>query len=218
MHSEVIKGVYKINAQALSVSKKRNGVKNNSMISGLKIFALIFLSSSVFASEIQVSKSCTENNTAFEITELKFAFDLKHVSKINVLNGQAAASIISFKNNWLPDLSIITTSEDNVTGGLNKSGGYKKLGVTDVNSFFNKLKNHKSKDAYILKVKMALGINDEKNIDIINSKNYNIYILNNYVNNKDTIYIVRENDKRIMMLVSDLQDKGLTKLLENICL
>jgi hypothetical protein len=218
MHSEVFENVHKMSVQNLLIQKKRNNFKSNRMIAGLKALVLVFFSSSVFADDIQVSKSCTEKNKAFEISELKFAFDLRHVSKINVLNGQAAASIVSFKNNWLPDLSIITTSEDNVSGGLNENGGYQKLGVTDVNSFFNKLKSHKSKDAYILKVKVALGVDDEKNIEIINSKNYNIYILNNNINNKDTIYIVRKNDKRIMMLVSDLQDKGLTKLLENICL
>ena len=218
MHCEVIKRLNTMSVRALSIQKKRKNVKTHSMISGLKVLALILFSNSISASDMQISKSCTDKNTQFEISELKFSFDLKHVSKINVLNGKSAASFISFKDNWLPDLNIITMSESNVSGGLSDNEGYQKLGVTDIDGFFNKLKSDSSKDDYLKKVRAAQSLEDKDDIEIINTKKYSVYILNDNIENEDVIYITRKNDTRIMMLVSDLKDRELNRLLENTCL
>ncbi len=182
------------------------------------VFLYIFISNGVVANEYSVSKSCTETQVSFELSELKFSFDLNKISRINVLNGVAASSVISFIDGWLPELHVITTSEDHVSGGLNTSGGYKKLGVSDIQGLFNKMKNDSSSEEYFFKVKSVFGLTDSSDIEINNYDKFDFYILNDVFDNKDAVYVFRDNDPRIIMLVADFTKLQLRRVLDHICL
>lgn len=181
-------------------------------------FIFLVLANNTFAQNFEVSKFCSVDNTSIEVSELKFSFDLKDVSKINILNGSSASSVVSFKDSWLPELHVITTSEDNVSGGINTSGGYEKLGVSDLTTLFNKIKSDKSKDEYFVKVKKAMGLTNPDSLMIIQSDKYNLYVMIDNMMGKDTIYILRHGDPRIMMLVADLTESNTYKLLEHTCI
>ncbi len=181
-------------------------------------FIFVCITNGAVSAELSVSNSCTDKPLSFELSELKFAFDLKNISSINVLNGEAAASSITFHDNWLPDLHVITTSEDHVSGGINTRGGYQTLGVTNIPQLFEKIKYDASTDEYFLKVKRAMGLTDPNDIQIINHENYNVYVMNDAFDSKEAIYVIRKNDPRIIMLVADFSDAQLTRVLANTCL
>lgn len=182
------------------------------------VFLCVFTANCVLSNEGSVSKSCTETQTPFELSELKFSFDLNKISRINVLNGDAASSVISFKNDWLPQLHVITTSEDHVSGGLNANGGYKKLGVSDIQELFSKIKNDTSNDEFFLKVKSVFGLTNTSNIEIKNYDSFDLYILSDVFDHKDAVYIFRDNDPRIIMLVADFTKMQLRRVLDHICI
>ncbi len=181
-------------------------------------FICVFMINSVSAKDFTVSEHCVGNNSSFELSELKFSFDFKHVSKINILNGEAASSVVSFKNTWLPELHVITTSEDSVSGGINTRGGYQTLGISNIQGLFNKIKYDTSKDMYFLNVKSAMGLTNPNDIQIINHADYSINIMNDVFDKKDAVYIIRKDDPRIIMLVAEFTEFQLHKLLGHICL
>ncbi len=183
-------------------------------------FAFIFvcITNGAVSAELSVSNSCTEKPSPFELSELKFAFDLTNIAKINVLNGASAASVISFNNNWLPELHVITTSEDQVSGGINTSGGFQTLGVSNIQGLFEKIKYDHSSNEYFTKVKKAMGLTKPNDIQVINHNAHKVFVMSDAFDDKEAIYVIRQNDPRIIMLVADLSPPQLNRVLENICL
>jgi hypothetical protein len=186
-------------------------------IKKLLTLLIVINSTACTATEYPVSNAC-KDQPAFEISELPLAFELKNINKITVLNGDTAASNISFKNDWLPDLDIITTNETRVSGGINKRGGFEKLGVTNITELFKKIKHGTTSDEYFINVKKAMKLSNPDNLQIIERDNYSIFITDNTLSDKDAIYIARKNDPRIMMLVANLNRDQKERLLSHTCL
>lgn len=165
-----------------------------------------------------IGKECTDDNQ-FMITELAFAFGLKQMRSINILNLPTASAVITFKDNWLPELNIITTNETLMSGSLNESGGYEKLGVKNISELFHKVKYDDSNDEYFLKVKKGLSATNPNLIHLFKKgKNEVIINENTFKDGEDGLYVVRQGDSRIMMMVADLDDMQTERLLEHICL
>ena len=175
---------------------------------------LFFASMNVHAEQLN---HCKKDEATFEVSELAFKFELGDLKHLNILNGSAASAFLQFKNGAFPDLNIITTSEDLVTGGASKNSGYKKLGVDDLNGFFNKLKEKSTEGEYLHDIKTVFNAMDAKSIVIKSVNSMTIYTLINNMDGKDVIYIQRKKDPRIIMLVSDLDPQNLDKLYSQIC-
>lgn len=175
---------------------------------------LFALSVNAYAEQLN---HCKKDEANFEVSELAFNFELGDLKHLNVLNGDSASVFLEFKNESFPDLKIITTSEDLVTGGASKSSGYNKLGVNDLNGFFNKLKERSTQGEYLDDVKKAFNVSSGGSILIRSVSNMSFYILIDNMDGEDVIYVQRENDPRIIMLVSDLNQKQLEQLYSQIC-
>lgn len=160
-----------------------------------------------------------ELDSGIEVSELHFSFGLDAVKKVKILNAKKASVYISFKDAYLPDLHVITTDEAQASGGINKSGGFGKLGVSSLKELFVKAKTDGSNDDYFTKVKQVLGLADPEKISVIKKDTGDMFLINDsYENGADTIYVIRHNDARIMMLVADLTQKQANKLIDQICL
>lgn len=179
---------------------------------------IITFTASCSAGTPTIGEACTDNNQ-FVITELAFAFDLKQVSSINILNLPTASVVMTFKDDWLPELNIITTNETLMSGSLNESGGYEKLGVKSISELFHKVKYDDSNNEYFLKVKKGLSATNPDLIHLFKKGGDEVIINENtFKDGEDGLYVIRQGDSRIMMLVADLNDKQTERLLEHVCL
>lgn len=188
------------------------------------LLTLLFFSSSILLSTsghaltLKTEGACSDK-TPLIVSELGFDFPDHHISSINVLNGDGASAVLTFVDNWLPLLHIITTDETVVSGGINERGGFQKLEVRNIVELFNKAKSDSTPSTYFTKVKKALALENPDNIHISASGKHHVILHQDaYENGADAIYIIRENDSRIMMLVADINSKQIETLLGYVCL
>ena len=190
------------------------------MIKFKSCFALLALGFSIgcSAGDNTIGKACTDE-AKFEVSELSLALDFKQVKKINVLNTDKASAHISFINGWLPDLHVMTTDETQVSGGINERGGFEKLKVNNISDLFKKAKHDSSNDEYFVKVKQAMGLSKPDSIHVMQHQNGEVFLIEDgFSDGADAIYVIRKDDPRIMMLVSNLDDQQSKRLLERVCL
>lgn len=169
-------------------------------------------------SRLDIVNACS-TNPAFEISELKFGFDLANIQKIDILSVNKASASLTFPNKWLPELMIITTDEQQATGGIESRGGFEKLGVNSLLEIYQKAKQGVFTDEYSQKVIKAMGVVDPNQIQIIEKQTAHVIVLPDaYGEPVDNVYVIRENDPRIMMLSANMNAEQTDRLLGNICL
>lgn len=164
----------------------------------------------------EVTPLCTVVDSTIEVSEVNFCFKLADIKHMKVLNVKSASVHLEFKKGGLPPLHIITTDESKVTGGINRTGGYEKLGVRDIDGFFQKLTDTSNKGEYLDSVKKVFNITDEQKLKINRFNHTTLYTLIDNMNGEDIVYIHRKNDPRILMLVSDLNDAQLQSIYSSI--
>ena len=190
------------------------------MIKFKSCFALLALGFSIgcSAGDTTIGKACTDE-AKFEVSELVLALDFEHVKKINVLNTDKASAHVSFIDGWLPDLHVMTTDETQISGGINERGGFEKLKVNSISDLFKKAKHDSSNDEYFVKVKHAMGLSKPDSIHVMQHQNGEVFLIEDgFSDGADAIYVIRKDDPRIMMLVSNLDNQETKRLLEHVCL
>lgn len=190
----------------------------NTFLTLLVLSFSLLISTCASAITLKTGSACT-GTPSVEVSELSFQFPQKSVKHINVLNTDKASAVVTFSGNWLPILHIITTDETKISGGINQRGGFEKLGVSNIVELYKKAKTETSTNGYFSKVKQALALNTPQNIHIASINNNHIIVHKNaYEDNADAVYIIRDKDERIMMLVADMSQKEIQQLLSYTCL
>jgi len=168
--------------------------------------------------KIDITSTCS-GNASLEISELSLGFKLADIEKINILNGDKASAYLTFADNSLPDLSIITTDEKLATGNIQSRGGYEKLGVNSLLDIYQKADQGLFIDEYSKNVMKAMGMSNSDHIDIFEKPGAHIVVLQDaYGESVDNIYVIRANDPRIMMLSANMNTEQTDRLLDSICL
>lgn len=178
----------------------------------------LFLTSACTAKDSLELSKCN-SPTLLSVSEQRFNLPTEKVLSIEVLNTDKASAFVTFKHNWLPDLHIITTNENQITGGIQRRGGYEKLGVASLSGLFQKAKsdNNNTSD-YEEKVYEAMGLDKPENIQLLHSKNELIVtVKDSYQDGADVIYILRNQDERILMLVAHMEERQVDLLISSIC-
>ncbi|WP_396587456.1 hypothetical protein [Bermanella sp. R86510] len=178
----------------------------------------LLIVTSANALSLVTGATCNEQ-ASLTVSELSFQFPKDKVKHINILNAGSASAVLTFDNDWMPLLHIITTDETKVSGGINERGGFEKLGVTNITDLYKKAKTEESSTEYFSKVKKALALTNPNDIHISPFDNGNTIVHENaYENGADAVYIIRDNDHRILMLVADMDEQQLKKILGHVCL
>jgi hypothetical protein len=175
---------------------------------------LVVLISACTDSSVKINTSCEQ--PSFSISGQVFSWPLSHLESINILNTQSASAEIKFVNDQVPDLSIATLTESQVTGGLSENG-YQEFNFTNLNLFFSLLANGKLQSEEIKQLRRVLAIGTHEDV-FIDVRDWGfIYTLLNSENGLDAVYLERHQDDRIVMIVTDLVDDDASHLKSFIC-
>lgn len=178
----------------------------------------LFLTSACTATDSLELSKCN-SPTLLSVSEQRFNLPTDKVLSIEVLNTDKASAFVTFKQHWLPDLHIITTNENQITGGIQQRGGYEKLEVSSLSELFQKAKSDDKKPSnYAEKVYKAMGLGNPENIQLSHSKDALIVtVKDSYQDSADAIYILRNKDERILMLIADMEERQVDLLISSIC-
>lgn len=153
---------------------------------------------------------------SISIAEQDFSWPLSSLQSINVLNTHSAAIEIKFLDNKRSDIAMITLTESQVTGGLSE-GGYEKFDVKDLTSFFTLLADGTQHSKKLEALRRVMSIKNSGDLTITKKEWGYIYTSLNSENGHDAVYLKRNGDDRIVMLVTDLIGDDVSYLEAFIC-
>lgn len=175
---------------------------------------LAILISACTDNSIKVNVSCEQPN--FSISGQGFSWPLGHLESISIINTQSAAAEIKFVSDQVPDLSLVTLTESQVTGGLSENG-YQEFNFTTLDSFFSSLADGKLQSEKIKNLRRVLSIETHENV-FIDMRSWGfIYTSLNSENGLDAVYLKRHQDDRIVMIVTNLINDDASQLKSFIC-